>query len=251
MSRIPVLLVVAGLCIPAFAEVPERFLGTWVVDKEATARTIADDPNMAPENKPGWTKRWLEVGAEARITESAISFHGLGERPMTAAVVLEEDSRDRTLLSAVMTDPYRKTEMELSIAMHLGDKGDLNLKIRPDNDFDLVIWKRGEVGGADGSDPESGDVIGYLASLQTCEPGEFEFSYPGFGTYHNTIVGQEGDRCRVRIEHPQITMTCDYSEAMISLLTSEEKYEDARTGVLQGSTDSEESRLMSEECSVD
>lgn len=251
MSRIPVLLVVAGLCIPAFAEVPERFLGTWVVDKEATARIIADDPNMSPENKPGWTKRWLEVEAEARITERAISFHGFDNRPMTASVVLEEDSKDRTLLSAVMTDPYRKTEMELSIAMHLSDNGNLNLKIRPDDDFDLVIWKRGEVGGADSSNGASGDAIGYLDSLKACEPGEFEFSYPGFGTYHNTIVGSSGDGCQVRIAHPQITMTCDYSEAMIALLTSEEKYEDARNGVLRGSTDSAESKLMSEECAVE
>ena len=251
MCRLPVLLVVAGLCIPAFAEVPERFLGTWVVDKEATARTIADDPNMSTENKPGWTRRWLEVEAEARITESAISFHGFDDRPMTASVVLEEDSRDRTLLSAVMTDPYRKTEMEFSIAMHLGADGDLNLKIRPDNDFDLVIWKRGEVSGNDSANQEPGNLIGYLDSLKTCEPGEFEFSYPGFGTYHNTIVGRSGDGCQIHIEHPRIRMTCNYSEAMISLLTSEEKYEDARKGVLQGSTDSEESRLMSEECSVD
>ena len=141
-------------------------------------------------------------------------------------------------------------EMELSIAMHLGDNGELNLKIRPDNDFDLVIWKRGEVGGADSSGA-SGDAIGYLDSLKTCEPGEFEFSYPGFGTYHNTIVGRSSDGCQVHIEHPQIRMTCNYSEAMVALLTSKEKYEDARNGVLQGSTDSEESRLMSEECSVD
>ena len=45
-------------------------------------------------------------------------------------------------------------------------------------------------------------------------------------------------------------MSCNYSDAMIALLTSEQKYEDARNGVLQGSTDSQESKLMSEECSV-
>ena len=155
------------------------------------------------------------------------------------------------MLSAVMIDPDRKEEIELSIAMHLNDEGDLNLKIRPDNDFDLLIWKRGEVEGGGSSDGEPGDVLGYLDSLKTCEPGEFRFSYPGFGTYDNTIVGRSGDRCQVRIEHPQIRMTCNYTQAMIALLTSEEKYEDARNGVLRGSTDSEESKLMSEECSVE
>ena len=70
----------------------------------------------------------------------------------------------------------------------------------------------------------------------------------GFGTYDNTIVGPSGARCQVEIEHPQIRMSCNYSEAMIALLTSEQKYEDARNGVLRGSTDSEESKLMSEEC---
>jgi len=251
MSRLLVFSMAFCLCLPAVAEVPDRFLGNWIIDKEATAKTIADDPNMPPENKPGWTKRMTAMEVGMRISEKTISFLGFETGPMTATVVLEEESADSAMLSAVMIDPDRKEEIELSIAMHLNDEGDLNLKIRPDNDFDLLIWKRGEVEGGGSPDGEPGDVLGYLDSLKTCEPGEFRFSYPGFGTYENTIVGRSGARCQVHIEHPQIRMTCNYTQAMIALLTSEEKYEDARNGVLRGSTDSEESKLMSEECSVE
>lgn len=250
MNRLWLLMAGVLLCAPSFATVPDQYLGTWILDEEATTRTIADDPNMPAENKVGWTKRMLAMKVGMRISEKSISFHGFETGPMTASVVLEEELADSTILSAVILDPDRKEEIELSIAMHLGDEGALNLKIRPGNDFDLLIWKRGEVGGADSSSGEAGDVIGYLDSLKTCTPGEFRFSYPGFGTYNNTIVGRDGDRCQVEIEHPEIRMSCNYSDAMIALLTSEQKYEDASNGVLQGSTDSQESKLMSEECSV-
>jgi len=41
---------------------------------------------------------------------------------------------------------------------------------------------------------------------------------------------------------------CDFSAETIELLTSDAKYEEARSGILSGSTDSEESRRMAEEC---
>ena len=44
---------------------------------------------------------------------------------------------------------------------------------------------------------------------------------------------------------------CAYSDETIALLTSAKKYQDARNGVFQGSTDSEESRRTNEECKVD
>ena len=250
---LPRLLVPAAMAVALtsaiFGEVPERFFGTWVVEGEATARTIADDPNMAPENKAGWTKRWIESGVEVQITESLVSFHGLEPRPINISVALEEDSTDRTLLSAVITDPHRKEEIEASIALRLGEAGDLNVQIRPGNDFDLVIWKRTNGLAAESGTRAPGDLIAYLDNLKTCTPGKFQFSYPGFGTYLNTILGQQDNGCQVRIEPPKIKLLCSYSDKTIALLTSSAKYEDARQGVLSGSTDSEESRRVADECS--
>lgn len=250
MFRVPALIVAACLSVPAFGGVPDRYLGTWVLDLEATQRAIDSDPEISEESKAQERSRFKRLEAEIKISEEDIAFHGFSARPYFVAVTLHEESSEHTLLSGVMTDPYNKKTMELSIELHLSDSEELNLKILPGGDLDTAIWKRGEMAAGDSAGEGPGDLIGYLDSLKTCEPGEFRFSYPGFGTYDNTIVGRDGDRCQVRIEHPQIRMTCNYSDTMIALLTSEEKYQDARNGVLRGSTDSEESKLMSEECSV-
>jgi len=50
---------IAAAPTTAYGQVPVSFLGTWVVDAAGTASRIAADPGMAPENKPGWTERWL------------------------------------------------------------------------------------------------------------------------------------------------------------------------------------------------
>ncbi len=55
---------IAAAPTTAYGQVPVSFLGTWVVDAAGTASRIAADPGMAPENKPGWTERWLASGAE-------------------------------------------------------------------------------------------------------------------------------------------------------------------------------------------
>ena len=68
---------IAGPPATAHGQVPVSFLGTWVVDAQKTASRIAADPNMAPENKPGWTERWLASGAELEITDDAIGLRNL------------------------------------------------------------------------------------------------------------------------------------------------------------------------------
>ncbi len=241
----------AGAPTTAHGQVPVSFLGTWVVDAERTASRIAADTSMAPENKPGWTERWLASGAELEITEDVISLHNLGGSSIILSITLAEDMGDATLLSAILPDPSGQQEMKVSIELRIAAGGELNLRIREEDDFDLVVWQRTDAVPTDNPVRAPGDAIEYLNSLTVCDPGDFRFSYPGFGTYHNTILGSEGDRCRVRIEHSKIRLTCDFSVETVTLLTSEAKYEEARTGVVSGSTDSEESRGMAEECRPD
>lgn len=251
MSRLPAFLVLACLAVPAFAAVPEQYTGTWILDLEATQGAIDKDPEKSEERKAQERSRFTRLKeAEVTISEDDIEFRGFSARPYLVAVTLQEQSSEHTLLSGVMTDPYNKKTMELSFELHLNDDEELNFKMLPGGDLDPAIWKRGESGANGGAGEGPGGLIGYLDSLKTCSPGEFRFSYPGFGTYDNKIVGPDDDHCQVEIEHPQIRMTCNYSDTMIALLTSEQKYEDARNGVLRGSTDSEESKLMGEECSV-
>ena len=126
--------VAAGVPPTAVGQVPVRFLGTWVVDAEATASTIAADPSMAPENKPGWTERWLASGAELEITRSSITFSGLEGGTLDLSVALQEDSGDRTLLSAVIPNPSRQEEIQASVELRLNEGGELNLRIRGAND---------------------------------------------------------------------------------------------------------------------
>ena len=242
---------IAGAPTTVYGQVPVSFLGTWVVDSGATAGTIAADPSMASENKPGWTKRWLASGAELEITDDAIILRGLEGGSIILSITLAENMGDATLLSAILPDPSGQEEMKVSIELRLAVVGELNLRIRETNDFDLVIWERADPVAAESSVQAPGDATEYLNNLTVCDPGDFRFSYPGFGTYDNTIVGPEGDRCRVRIEFSQIQLTCDFSAETIALLTSEAKYEEARTGIVSGSTDSEESRRMAEECRLD
>ena len=97
-----------GVPATAFGQVPERFLETWVVDANATAKTIADDPNMAPENKLGWTERWLASGAGVEVTGGSITFSGLEGGTIDLPVALEEDLADLAILSSVIPGRSRQ-----------------------------------------------------------------------------------------------------------------------------------------------
>jgi len=134
--------VALGVPPTAVGQVPARFLGTWVVDADLTAKTIADDPSMVPENKPGWTERWRASGAELEITSTAIFFRGLEGGTIDLTVTLQGDSGDRTVLSAAIPGPSGQQEMQLSVELRLNESEKLNLRIREENDFDLVVWER-------------------------------------------------------------------------------------------------------------
>ena len=77
------------------------------------------------------------------------------------------------------------------------------------------------------------------------------FANTGIGNFRSSIVGRNGNYCQVITEHSGYRVVCDYSDATIALLTTEQKYEDARNGILQGSTGSEESKRASEECALE
>ena len=173
LTAVAAFTVTVGVPATAFGQVPDRFLGSWVVDAEATAKTIADDPDMAPENKPGWTERWLASGAEVEITRGSITFSGLEGGTIDLPVALDEDLADRAVLSAVIPGRSRQDEMTASIELRLDEGGDLNLRIRPENDFDLVVWQRSDDTSTESEVRAPGDLIGYLDSLRTCDPGLF------------------------------------------------------------------------------
>ena len=232
----------------ALGQVPDSFLGAWVIDAEGTASRIASDPSMAPENKSGWTERWLGSGAGLEITSNGISLLGLEGGAINLSVNLAEDMGDGTLLSAVLPDPSGREAMMVSVELRLAAGGELNLRIREENDFDLVVWERADAVVTESAVQASGGAVEYLNHLQACNPGEFRFSVSGFGTFRNTILGREGDRCRVRTEHARIHLTCDFSAETIGLLTSESKFQEARRGIVSGSSDTEESRRVAEEC---
>jgi len=99
-------------------------------------------------------------------------------------------------------------------------------------------------------DTTSNHAVAYLDALKNCTPGEFQFSAAGLGESRNTILGRVSDRCQVRIVHSLVSLDCAFSDETIALLTSPQKYDDARTGTLEGSTDSEESDRVSRECKV-
>lgn len=248
--------VAIAFALEASGQVPHRFVGTWIVNAASTSATIAADPNMTPENKPGWTRRWLESGAEFEVSETSITFRSPETGVMTFSVTSAEDLGDHIAISASIQDPSLKDEMNLAFELRLSRLGELNFRILEENDFDLIIWQRRDAVPGNEMPGESvaegqGTILDYLDSLGACKQGDFHLSYPGFGTVHNTILGKDGDRCKVRSEIRQVKMTCNFSAETIALLTSEAKYQEARTGILSGSTSSEESKRMESECRVD
>jgi len=125
---------------PLLGQVPDRFLGSWVVDGPATSTTIAADPDMPPANKSQWTERWLSSDAELQITDKSVLINGLEGGQISLSVASAANSESATVLSATLSSP--PGGMDLSIELRLTQEGRLNLRIREENDFDLVVWER-------------------------------------------------------------------------------------------------------------
>ena len=97
------------------------------------------------------------------------------------------------------------------------------------------------------------DSIIYYDYLKTCTPHAFSYPHPfvkGF-TGKNIIKGKQDGKCRVEIYMPgNMKMDCAFSKSCISVLTSEEEYENARNKRLEGSSSSPKSKCMSNECKM-
>jgi hypothetical protein len=111
---------VVGAPGSANGQVPESYRGVWVINAAGTASRIASDPSMAPENKPGWTERWLASGAGLDITSDEISLHGLEGGSISLAVTLAEDIVDGTLVSAIFPSPSGQEGMRVSLPLRVG-----------------------------------------------------------------------------------------------------------------------------------
>ena len=255
MKRPWVFLMMASVATVALGQtVPEEFQGRWGVDGAATAAQIAADPEMNAENKARWTRRFTE-GPESKIgliiTGEGVEIPGFAQFKFTETL---EASPGHVSISSLITDPGSGNSMKVVVDLNTTEDGALKMKLDSggafdDNDFDPIMWVRqGASEAASGS--VSSNPVEYLDSLKGCTPGEFQFANTGLGEIRSTIVGQEGDHCRVTTESAGYEVLCNYSGETIALLTTEQKYEDARNGVMQGASDSEESRRMTEECSV-
>ena len=230
--------------LATFATVPAAYQGVWSLDSDATMRAIEAAAALLTPAQKDRLVRGVTVDLKdfvVEVTDDTMTYKIPGQT-MVIPLVLEEDTGNRATFSSKEAG---------TVTMQIGPEGLLNHQASRDDDFDLFYFRRQDstAGGADAASPNPS--VAYLDSLMTCSPGAFHLSYPGLGTYDNTIIGRNGDRCQVRVEHPQITLLCNYSEETIALLTSEAKYEEARNGVLSGSTDSPESQRAAEECAPD
>jgi hypothetical protein len=240
--RLAIFLIAATSSYALHAAAPENFLGAWSIDHETTMRAVdASDPPLSPELRDRMVKGLQGPlnGLLLEIDEKSMSLK-TAEGTMAFSLVLEEEEDNRAVFSSTEAG---------TVTLTLDSEERLNFRTSQDDDFDLVYFQRqGSGAGTSTASPQS-DSVAFLDSLRSCEPGIFHISYPGFGTSKNSIVGKNGDRCQVSVEHSQINLICNYSDATIALLTTEAKYEDARKGVLSGSTSSEESQRVAEECS--
>jgi len=241
MSRaLAAVLLLASSSYAAHSQVPARFRGTWAMDSEATIKAVdALSPPLSPERRAQMDRELPQIAASAaiRVTSTTMTMLQDGADVGSFSLTLQEKLDERTVFDAGKLG---------TATLQLNGDGLLNISVSSDDDMDVMWWKWTGTEGTEAELPNSG--VAFLDGLKSCSPGVFQISYPGFGSSKNTIMGREGDRCDVRIEHRQVTLICSYSEATISLLTTEAKYEDARNGALSGSTDSEESRRAAEEC---
>ena len=240
--QLAIFLIAATSSYALHATVPETFLGVWSIDHETTMRAVdGSDPPLSPE-----LRARMVMGLQGPLKGLLLEFdentmiYRTGDGTMSFPLVLEEEDGNRAVFSSAKAG---------KVTLTLDSKERLNFRTSQEDDFDLVYFQRQVSGAGTSTASAQSDSVAFLDSLKSCGPGIFHISYPGFGTSKNTIIGKNGDRCQVRIEHSNISLTCNYSDTTIALLTSEAKYEDARNGVLSGSTASEESQRVTEECS--
>lgn len=245
MKRILVVLTLAlAFATGANATVPEPFRGTWSLDAEASLAAIeAAADQLTPQQSERLIRGvTVEVaGMAVEVSEGQVIYR-IGDQTLSHTLTLQESEEGR----AVFTDTDAKR-----VVLTLNEAGLLNIRAEVDDDFDQFYFARATATQRSASTPPPtgpSDAVAYLDALKTCTAGRFELSFPGIATLENTILGPNGESCEVRIVRGDFALYCEYSARMIELLTSEKMYEEARSGVLSGSTDEETSQLASEQC---
>ena len=97
-------------------------------------------------------------------------------------------------------------------------------------------------------------AVKYLDHLKTCTPYTLQYPHPivpGF-TAQNIIKKKVAGKCLVTFVMPgNKKLNCQFTPETVKLLTSEEKYEEARHGSYSGATSDAVNQRMSEECKLD
>ena len=266
----PVIAILAWmLSSPIYADdqIPQQFQGTWHLDVEATTLAIEADESLPAEMANVWAEQKNAIIEYDRIISAdtittSMRIKGRDEQrdgvPERGANQVEYDADKGGFMVFVM----RQDPRHCPTGCTPEQERFFHLRIREDGSLQV---RESRMSGWDRSDPllrsmvfrkpdgavTGNDAVAYLDALKSCTPGEHRFSYAGLGNFENTIQGQGDAGCRVNMVANGIRLQCEFSAETIELLTRPEKYEDARNGVLQGSTDSEESIRMNEECEFD
>ena len=224
--------------------IPEHFQGTWTIDYAATESlwNAWGEESGRQSSLKRRLQRMKAENARLKFTGNEIIFENDdGDRDVDPVTVVEVT--EQFLILSMDGSPERQMRLSLegTEAMILSAVSGAEPPVK------LV---RGGSSG-DGSSREKGaDRVAYLDALAHCTAGTFSVVMSGGRSIDNIVDGREGNRCVVRTRMQGREILCRYSSETIALLTSPEKYEDARTGVVRGSTDSEESRRVSQECAA-
>jgi hypothetical protein len=236
--RIVVLLSLCALLPPALAaeDVPEHYKGTWALDINASAANLSN-----------WD------GPQADKDRFTRELQGLQQANLTVTsdeLIFEQGGR---------SDPEKIRVASLTadevVLEDLAGRGRFNFRLLPDGLLIMessgappMVFSRSASVPEAATDTDTSAVVAYLEALAACAPGDYPTALPGAGDIQNSIEGRNGEACRVRTGRVGAIFTCDYSPETIALLTSAQKLAEARNGVFSGSSDSEESRRVTEEC---
>jgi hypothetical protein len=112
----------------------------------------------------------------------------------------------------------------------------------------IVLWSPSHAG-----DDQEASALRYLDNLKTCTPYSFSYPHPfvrGF-TGQNIIKGKMAGNCLVTFVMPgDKKLECAFTPETIKLMTSEDKYQEAREHKMSGSMSDSISKKMTEECKL-
>jgi len=95
------------------------------------------------------------------------------------------------------------------------------------------------------------EYVEYLDNLKVCSPHTHSYKHPFVADFiaKNIIKGKKGDKCHaVYIMPGGMELDCQHTMATLAVLTSPKEFENAKKGILSGSSDSAASEAMNREC---